>query len=144
MLNLNKIFISGNLTRDPELKYTQGGTAICNLTIANNERYKTKAGEQREDVTFIDVEVFGVMAENCGKYLSKGSPVLVVARLKQDSWQDKQTGQKRSKHKLKAESVQFLSTPAAEQEQAEDARSGHFRDDAGDAADINDGEEIPF
>ena len=108
MASFNKVIIAGNLTRDPELKYTPKGTAVAKLGMAINRVWTNEAGEKKEEVTFVDVDVFGRTAENCGQYLRKGRPLLVEGRLKLDQWDDKQTGQKRSKLGIIAESVQFL------------------------------------
>jgi single-strand DNA-binding protein len=108
MASYNKVLLMGNLTRDPEVKYTPKGTAIANLGLAVNRVYTTEGGEQKEEVTFIDIEVWGRQAETAGQYLSKGRPVFVEGRLKLDSWEDKESGQKRNKLKVVAERVQFL------------------------------------
>jgi single-strand DNA-binding protein len=105
--SLNKVFLMGNLTRDPELRYVPSGTAVANFTVAVNRPYKDTAGEKKEEVSFIRVVVWGKMAEICGEYLSKGRPVLVEGRLKSRSWED-QSGQKRSALDVVAMSVQFL------------------------------------
>ena len=101
----------GNLTRDPEVKYTPKGTALANLGLAVNRVWTTESGEQKEEVTFIDIEVWGRQAETAGQYLAKGRPVFVEGRLKLDSWEDKESGQKRNKLKVVAERVQFLGAP---------------------------------
>src|ERR1700733_297690 len=108
MANLNKVFLIGNITRDPELRYTPNGSAVTDLRLAVNRMYTTKEGERREEVTFIDVTVWNRQAENCCQYLKKGRPVHVEGYLKLDSWDDKATGEKRSKLKVEAERVQFL------------------------------------
>ncbi len=107
MASLNKVFLMGNLTRDPELRYTPSGKAVTTLGLAVNNRFK-RGEEQVEDVLFIDVTVWGKSAENCTEYLSKGSPVMVEGRLKYRTW-EAQDGQKRSKVDVTAISVQFLS-----------------------------------
>src|SRR5271170_6595373 len=111
MASYNKVLLMGNLTRDPEVKYTPKGTALANLGLAVNRVYTTEGGEQKEEVTFIDIEVWGRQAETAGQYLSKGRPVFVEGRLKLDSWEDKESGQKRNKLKVVAERVQFLGSP---------------------------------
>jgi len=111
MANLNKVFLIGNLTRDPEVRYTPKGTAIAAIGLAVNRQWTTETGERKEEVTFIDVEVWGRQAETAGQYLAKGRPVFIEGRLKLDSWDDKETGQKRSKMKVVAERVQFLGAP---------------------------------
>lgn len=108
MASYNKTILIGNLTRDPELRYTPKGSAIAKLGIAVNRVWKDESGQKKEEVTFIDVDVFGKTAENCGQYLRKGRPVLIEGRLKLDQWDDKQTGEKRQKLGVVAESVQFL------------------------------------
>ena len=114
MASFNKVILVGNLTRDPELRYTPKGTAIAKVGLAVNRVWTNEAGEKKEDVTFIDVDVFGRTAENVGQYMRKGRPILVEGRLKLDQWDDKQTGQKRSRLGVVAETIQFLgSAPGA-------------------------------
>lgn len=108
MASFNKVVLVGNCTRDPELRYTPKGTAVAKLGIAVNRVWTNEAGDKKEEVTFVDVDVFGRTAENCGQYLRKGRPVLIEGRLKLDQWDDKQTGQKKSKLGVVAEMVQFL------------------------------------
>src|SRR6185369_4595558 len=108
MASFNKVILMGNLTRDPELRYTPKGTAVAKLGLAVNRVWKTETGETKEDVLFIDVEAFSRQAENIGQYLKKGSPILVEGRLRLDTWDDKQTNQKRSKILVAAENVRFL------------------------------------
>ena len=108
MANLNKVLLMGNLTRDPEVRYTPKGTAVAELGIAVNRVYTGENGEKREEVTFVDVTVWGRTAENAGEYLKKGRPVFIEGRLQLDSWEDKQSGQKRNKLKVVADNVQFL------------------------------------
>jgi len=104
--SLNKVLLMGNLTRDPEVKYTPKGTAVCDLGLAINDSYKAQDGTIKETVTFVDVEVWGRTAENCKEYLTKGRPVFVEGQLKLDQWE--QEGQKKSKLKVRADRVQFL------------------------------------
>ncbi|MDQ3198080.1 MAG: single-stranded DNA-binding protein [Verrucomicrobiota bacterium] len=111
MANLNKVLLMGNLTRDPEVRYTPKGTAVAELGIAVNRIYSGENGEKREEVTFVDVTVWGRTAENVGEYLKKGRPVFIEGRLQLDSWEDKQSGQKRNKLKVVADNVQFLGSP---------------------------------
>ncbi len=110
MASVNKVFLIGNLTRDPELRYTTNGSAVTDLGLATNRAFTTKEGERREEVTFIDVTVWNRQAETCCQYLKKGQPVHIEGYLKMDSWDDKNTGEKRSKLKVEAERVQFLSS----------------------------------
>jgi single-strand DNA-binding protein len=108
MASLNKVMIIGNLTRDPEIKYTPKGTAIAEIGLAVNRNYTTESGEKREEVTFIDVTLWGRTAEIVGEYCKKGRPLFVEGRLQLDSWDDKQTGQKRSKLKVVGDNIQLL------------------------------------
>jgi single-strand DNA-binding protein len=110
MASFNKVILVGNLTRDPELRYTPKGTAIAKIGLAVNRVWKNESGETKEEVTFVDVDVFGRTAENVGQYMRKGSPILIEGRLRLDTWEDKQTNQKRSKLGVVAETVQFLSS----------------------------------
>jgi single-strand DNA-binding protein len=103
----NKVILMGNLTRDPELRYTPQGTSVCNFGIAVNRKYK-QAEEVKEEVTFINIVVFGKQADTCGQYLNKGSAVLVEGRLQERRWETEE-GQKRSKHEVVAQNVRFLS-----------------------------------
>jgi len=103
--------LMGNLTRDPELKTVNGKSSVLEIGLAINRTIKSDNGESREEVTFVDVTVWGRTAENVAKYLKKGSSALVEGRLQFDSWQDKATGQNRSKLRVVADSVQFLSSP---------------------------------
>ena len=107
MASLNKVFIMGNLTRDPELRYVPSGTAVATFTVAVNRVYTSQAGEKKEEVSFIRVVVWGRRAEVCGEYLSKGSPVFVEGRIQSRSWES-QDGQKRSTVEVIADNVQFL------------------------------------
>lgn len=98
----------GNLTRDPELRVTPKGSAICQFGIAVNKKWKDDAGQEREDVTFIDVEAWGKQGESIAKFFSKGHPIYLRGSIKQDNWEDKQTGQKKSKHKIVLERFEFI------------------------------------
>jgi single-strand DNA-binding protein len=111
MASFNKVILVGNLTRDPELRYTPKGTAIAKLGLAVNRVWTNESGEKKEEVTFVDVDVFGRTAENVGQYMRKGRPILVEGRLRLEQWDDKQTGQKRSRLGVVAETVQFLGSP---------------------------------
>ncbi len=108
MPNLNKVMLIGNLTRDPEVKYTPKGTAIAEIGLAVNRSYTTEQGEKREETTFVDIEMWGRQAEIAGEYLKKGRSVFIEGRLKLDTWDDKQTGQKRSKMRVVGEMMQML------------------------------------
>ena len=108
MANLNKVLLLGNLTRDPEVRYTPKGTAVGDLGLAVNRRVSDGNGNWSDEVTFVDVTVWGTNAENAQKYLTKGRGVFIEGRLQMDTWEDKQSGQKRSKLKVVAEVLQFL------------------------------------
>lgn len=156
MANLNKVMLIGNLTRDPELRYTPKGTAVADLGLAVNRRVSDGNGNWSDETTFVDVTVWGNTAENSQKYLSKGRGVFVEGRLQLDTWEDKQSGQKRSKLKVVGENVQFLpdgrggsggggggrsqsdessSAPAPQKPQGGSAASDE---------DYDDGDDIPF
>ncbi|HJO95073.1 MAG TPA: single-stranded DNA-binding protein [Victivallales bacterium] len=108
MASFNKVMLMGNLTRDPELRYTPSGSAVCDFSIAINRKYST-GGQEKEEVCFVDIVVWAKQAESCGKYLQKGSAVFVEGRLRNDNWEDKD-GRKRSRLRITAERVQFLSS----------------------------------
>lgn len=104
-MSLNSVNIMGNLTRDPELKYTPSGKAVCNISIANNRVY-VRNGEKVSEASYFDVEVWGVVAENCAKYLSKGRGIIVEGRLRQDRWE--KDGKTQSRVRIAANSIHFL------------------------------------
>lgn len=108
MANFNKVILAGNLTRDPELRYTPKGTALARLGVAINRTWTSESGEKKEETTFVDVDAFGKQAEVIAQYLRKGRPILIEGRLRYDTWDDKQTGQKRSKLSVVLESFSFL------------------------------------
>jgi len=108
MANFNKVILAGNLTRDPELRYTPSGKAIAKFGMAINRNWTTDTGEKKEEVTFVDIDSFGRQAEVISQYLKKGRPVLIEGRLKLDQWDDKQSGQKRSRLGVVLESFSFL------------------------------------
>ena len=108
MANLNKVMVIGNLTRDPEIKYTPKGSAIADVALAINRNYTPDSGEKREETTYVDVVLYGRLAEIAGEYLKKGRPVYIEGRLKLDTWDDKATGQKRSKMRVVGEGLQLL------------------------------------
>lgn len=107
MASLNKVFMMGHITRDPELRRTPAESPVATLGLAVNSKYGT-GDDKREEVLFIDVNVWGKVAENCVTYLKKGAPVFIEGRLRSRSWDDKETGQKRSKMEITATTVQFL------------------------------------
>jgi single-strand DNA-binding protein len=108
MASFNKVILVGNLTRDPELRYTPKGMAIAKIGLAVNRNWTSESGEKKEEVTFVDVDAFGKQAETIGQYLKKGRPILVEGRLRLDQWEDKQTQQKRSRLGVVMESFQFM------------------------------------
>lgn len=109
---LNKVMLMGNLTRDPDLRQSPNGDTVAEMGIAVSEQFRSRAtGETREVVTFVDVTVWGQVAENCGRYLTKGRPVFVEGRLVLDTWTDKTTGKQRSRLRVRADRVQFLYAP---------------------------------
>lgn len=110
MANLNKVMLIGNLTRDPELRYTPKGTAVAELGLAINRVWNNEQGQKQEETTFVDVTLWSRQAELAQQYLTKGSPVYIEGRLSLDTWDDKTTGQKRSKLKVIGENLQFLPT----------------------------------
>lgn len=123
---MNSCSFIGNLTRDPEMKFTTGGTAVCNFSIAMNRKYKTAGGEAREEVTYLDLVAWQKTAELVGEYLKKGRQVGVTCRVRQETWEDKETGAKRSKLVFDVNELTFIggnrdegstdSEPAAETE----------------------------
>ena len=117
MANFNKVIIAGNLTRDVELKHTPKGTAVAKLGIAINRSWTGDDGQKREDVTFVDVDAFGKQAETLAKYIKKGRSILIEGRLKLDQWDDKQTGQKKSRLGVLLESFSFLDSKQGEAQQ---------------------------
>jgi single-strand DNA-binding protein len=155
MASFNKVILVGNLTRDPELRYTPKGTAIAKIGLAVNRVWTNEAGEKKEEVTFVDVDVFGRTAENVGQYMRKGRPILIEGRLRLDQWDDKQTGQKKSKLGVVAETVQFLgsapgageggapSAPAAPRAARPAAPAAAPAPDAGDSEPPHD-DDVPF
>ncbi|MEQ1747836.1 MAG: single-stranded DNA-binding protein [Prosthecobacter sp.] len=108
MASLNKVMLIGNLTRDPEVRFTPKGTAVCDMALAVNRRFVNDAGERQEEVTYLDVVLWGKQAELAGQYLSKGKPIFIEGRLQMDSWEDKTTGQKRTKIRIICENMQFI------------------------------------
>lgn len=108
MASFNKVILIGNLTRDIELKYLPKGTAVCNLSLAVNRRWKNDAGEEKEEVYFADCKAFGRQAETIGQYVKKGHPLMVEGRLTREEWDDKKTGEKKSATRIMIETFQFL------------------------------------
>lgn len=150
MASLNRVILAGNLTRDPELRYTSSGMAVADLGFAVNDRYKNKAGEWVEKACFVDVVVWGRQAETCGEYLTKGSPALVEGRLQFDQWESQQ-GEKRSKLLVRADTVQFMGGPrrgepgdAPAQSAAKPAAGSGQSEEAPPEFGSGDSENLPF
>ena len=153
MASFNKVILLGNLTRDPEVRYTPKGSAVCDLGIAINRSYTLDSGEKREEVTYVDVVLWSRLAEIAGEYLKKGRPIFIEGRLQLDTWDDKQSGQKRSKLRVIGETMQLLGgrPPGAGGGAAEGAEGGRESrpskpappPKAGAAAEPDD-DEIPF
>src|SRR5690242_17765679 len=155
MASYNKVLLLGNLTRDPEVRYTPKGTAVTDLGIAVNRQYTLDTGEKREEVTFVDVTFWGRTAEVAAEYLRKGRSVFIEGRLQLDTWDDKQTGQKRSKLKVMGEAMQMLGSrpggAAAGGEEVDEASRGRAGGSGRTAAPPKsappaepDDDEIPF
>ncbi len=108
MANFNKVYLMGNLTRDPEMRVTPKGTAICQFGLAISRSWKDESGQTREETAFVDIEAWGKQGEVISKYCTKGRPLFVEGRLKFDQWEDKTSGQKRSKLKVVLENFQFI------------------------------------
>ena len=113
MANVNKVILIGNVTRDPEVKFTPKGSAVTDIGLAVNRSFTLDNGEKREEVTFIDVTFWGRQAETLGEYIKKGRSLYIEGRLQLDTWDDKQSGQKRSKLRVVGENFQFLGTRPA-------------------------------
>jgi len=124
MASFNKVILLGNLTRDPEIRYTPKGSAVCDLGLAVNRQYTLDNGEKREEVTYVDVVLWARLAEIAGEYLKKGRPVFIEGRLQLDTWDDKQSGQKRSKLRVIGETMQLLGSRPAGGDAGDNDRAG--------------------
>ena len=149
MASFNKVILLGNLTRDPEVRYTPKGSAVTDLGIAVNRQYTLENGEKREEVTFVDVTFWGRTAEVAGEYLKKGRPIFIEGRLQLDTWDDKQSGQKRSKLRVVAEGMQLIGARPGGGEMDENAGGARSSGRATapppkPAATEPDDDEIPF
>ncbi len=157
MANLNKVMLIGNLTRDPELRHTPKGTAVTELGLAINRVWFDENKQKQEDTTFVDVTFWGRQAESIQQYLSKGRPIFIEGRLQLDTWDDKETGKKRSKLRVIGESFQFIDSKpgggsgngggySAPQQQARPAqRTGPPQGaTAAPADDFQEDDDIPF
>lgn len=141
MAGFNKVFLMGNLTRDPQLSYTPNQTAVVDFGLATNRRWTGKDGEQRDETCFVDCRAFGRMAENINKYLTKGRPVFLEGRLTFDSW-TAQDGTKRSRHRVTVESFQFL--PGGAGINSVDQNAGGVDSQVQPAAGGPEADDIPF
>jgi len=140
MANFNRVFLMGNLTKDPELRYTPQGTAVVNLRLAVNRRFRNKNQELKEEVCFITAVVWNKQAETCNQYLHKGSGLFVEGRLQSRSWEDN-AGQKRSVIEVRAERVQFLGAPPSKAKDAEPAAESLGTDQTTEAAWLEESED---
>lgn len=122
MISYNKVILIGNLTKDPEIRYTPGGTAVASFRLAVNRRYR-QGEDLKEEVCYIDIVVFGKQAERCGQYLNKGSGVIVEGRLQERRWETEE-GQKRSRHEIVAQTVRFMPRRQEAHVPAEKTESG--------------------
>ena len=113
MANLNKVFLMGNLTRNPELRYTRGGVAVCEIGMAVNRKSKDRNGTEYNDACFVDVVVWDKVAESCTRHLEKGSALFIEGRLIFEQWEDRNGGGKRSRLRVNAERVQFIGRPSS-------------------------------
>lgn len=143
MANLNKVFLIGNLTRDPELRYTPSGTAIASFGIATNREWKSSDGEKKKEVCYVDINMFGRRAEVINEYFSKGNPIFIEGRLQFQQWETKD-GQKRNTLRVVAEDFQFIGSKTKKGEGPDISDATDFNNDQSTTpTDIND-EEIPF
>ena len=145
MANLNKVMLIGNLTRDPELRYTPKGTAVAEISLAINRTWSNDSGQKQEETTYVEITLWGKTAELAQQYLTKGRPVYIEGRLTLDTWDDKETGKKRSKLKVIGDTMQFISdgkgrsdAPAAERSRP---APSHMNDNLDQPTDD---EDIPF
>lgn len=144
-MNYNKTLIGGNLTRDPELRYTQNGNAVVNLGIAVNRNFKDKAGNKQEETTFVDAEAWGKTAEVIGQHFVKGQPIFIEGRLKANEWEDKQ-GNRRTKLLVVVESFSFVGS-AKSRENASEPDFGAMRgvvESSVTPAGVQDDDDVPF
>ena len=149
MASYNRVILIGNVTRDIQVKYTPSGAAVAEIGLAMNRAYKDRqSGERREEVTFVDVTLWGATAENAGKYLAKGRPVMIEGRLQLDTWQDKDTHQKRSKLRVVGETMQFLGSREGRDNGGSLNESSSSGEPGGAASEFMDGppdsSEVPF
>ncbi len=142
MASLNKVFLIGNLTRDPELRYTPSGTAVADLAMAVNRRYTTASGEKKEETCFVDITLWARRAEVASQYLKKGSPLFIEGRLHLDKWET--DGQKRSKLKVVAQNFQFIGASGSGKEKEELDPDAETQVSGAEEELPTDGDNIPF
>lgn len=136
--SFNKVLLMGNITRDIELKFTAGNRPVAQVGLAVNHKWKTPEGEAREEVMFVDCEAWGKTAEIIKQYFGKGRPIFIEGRLKLDTWQDKESGQNRSKHRVVIENFQFVdSKPGGGGEGGSGGEGGGYRSVSGDRGSSN-------
>lgn len=129
MANVNKVILIGNVTRDPEVKFTPKGSAVTDVSLAINRNYTLDNGEKREETTYVDIELWGRLAEIAGEYAKKGRPIYIEGRLRMDTWEDKTSGQKRSRMKVVGENLQLLgSRPGGSSSGGGDHEGGGYSD----------------
>ena len=131
MASFNKVLLMGNLTRDPELRYTSGGTAVASFGLAVNRKFK-QGEEWKDEVCFVDITVWAKQGENCAEYLNKGSQAFIEGRLNYQTWEDKQSGQQRSKLEVVANNVQFLT------------KQGDKKDMGSGSSSVANDDDVPF
>jgi len=151
MASMNRVYLLGNLTRDPEVRYLPSGKAVAELRLAVNRKYRTASGEEKDETCFVSVAVWGRQAETCGQYLSKGSPALVEGRLQYEEWE--KDGQKNNRLRVVAERVQFVGAPRRTeyndapppaQRSAPDARPAAPTEDVERPPEGGDADNLPF
>lgn len=144
MANVNKVMLLGNITRDLEVRYTPKGIAVCELGLAVNRKRAGENGERIEEVTYVDVVLWGRQAELAGQYLAKGRPVFIEGRLQLDQWDDKETGQKRSRLKVVGENMQFIGGSGEDRPQGQPAPAQRPASQPADSFDNDDDDDFPF
>ena len=137
--SFNRVILVGNITRDPQVKYTTGGTAMAEIGLAVNRRYKDANGQQKDETTFVDVQLWGRTAEIAGEFLRKGSSVLIEGRLQLDTWDDRESGAKRSKLRVVGEQMTMLGNKSGERTERQEPHQNQP-----DAAPGESPEEVPF
>lgn len=140
MANVNKVILIGNVTREIEVKRTTKGTAVASTSLAINRSFRDESGQKHEETTFVDVELWGRLAEVAGEYAGKGSPLYVEGRLKQDVWEEKESGKKRQRLKVVVESLQLL----GRRNKTEREERGDSPEPVARPAAAEEGDDIPF